>query len=82
MGDQTTVVVGVGTHSAPCGSPDAAFAVAVGFAMTADNEVRWISVGLRCLTDDTLWASTPTGKSTTPPPHTCSLPLEIAPCGK
>ena len=25
-----------------------------GFAMTADNEVRWISVGLRCLTDDTL----------------------------
>ncbi len=30
------------------------FAVAVGLAMHADDQVRWISVGLRCLTDGTL----------------------------
>lgn len=29
------------------------FAVAVGFAMSGDD-VRWVSVGLRCLTDDVL----------------------------
>ncbi|MFI6305317.1 hypothetical protein ACIBCH_25865 [Amycolatopsis thailandensis] len=36
----------------PCGGGE--FAVAVGFALGDDEEVRWISVGLRCLTDDTL----------------------------
>jgi len=36
----------------PCGGDE--FAAAVGFALTADGEVRWLSVGLRCLTDGTL----------------------------
>ena len=36
----------------PCGGDE--FAVAVGFARLADGEVRWVSVGLRCLTDGTL----------------------------
>ncbi len=42
----------LGECACPCGGEE--FAVAVGFAMHADNEVRWISVGLRCLTDGTL----------------------------
>lgn len=33
----------------PCGGDT--FAVALGFAFRADREVRWISIGLRCLTD-------------------------------
>lgn len=36
----------------PCGADT--FAVALGFARRADGEVRWISIGLRCLTDGTL----------------------------
>ena len=36
----------------PCGADE--FAVAVGFARFTDGEVRWVSVGLRCLTDGTL----------------------------
>jgi hypothetical protein len=36
----------------PCGGEK--FAVAVGFAYFDDGEVRWVSVGLRCLKDDTL----------------------------
>jgi hypothetical protein len=36
----------------PCGGED--FAVAVGFALFDDGDVRWISIGLRCLTDGTL----------------------------
>jgi hypothetical protein len=36
----------------PCGADE--FAVVVGFARLRDGEVRWISVGLRCLTDGTL----------------------------
>ncbi|MEV6305336.1 hypothetical protein AB0M02_38390 [Actinoplanes sp. NPDC051861] len=36
----------------PCGGEE--FAVAVGFALTDDGEVYWMSVGLRCLTDGTL----------------------------
>ena len=42
----------LGECACPCEGET--FAVAVGFAMTADDEVRWISVGLRCLTDGTL----------------------------
>lgn len=36
----------------PCGNEE--FAVAVGFAFFDDGEVRWVSVGLRCLKDNTL----------------------------
>jgi hypothetical protein len=36
----------------PCGNEE--FAVAVGFAFFDDGEVRWISIGLRCLKDNTL----------------------------
>ncbi|WP_430782373.1 hypothetical protein [Actinoplanes sp. G11-F43] len=36
----------------PCGGDR--FAVAVGFACHDDGDVRWISVGLRCLADGTL----------------------------
>lgn len=42
----------IGECACPCGGET--FAVVVGFAMTDDDEVRWISVGLRCLTDGTL----------------------------
>jgi hypothetical protein len=36
----------------PCKSE--AFAVGVGFALREDGDVRWISVGLRCVHDGTL----------------------------
>lgn len=36
----------------PCGGET--FAVALGFARRTDREIRWVSVGLRCLTDGTL----------------------------
>jgi hypothetical protein len=36
----------------PCGADT--FAVALGFARAGDLEVRWISIGLRCLADGTL----------------------------
>ncbi|MBM2614090.1 hypothetical protein JIG36_00790 [Actinoplanes sp. LDG1-06] len=36
----------------PCGGEE--FAVAVGFALFDDGEVRWVSVGLRCLKDGAL----------------------------
>jgi hypothetical protein len=36
----------------PCGGET--FAVAVGFARFSDREIRWVSVGLRCLSDGTL----------------------------
>ncbi|XTZ18145.1 hypothetical protein ACQSSU_12620 [Micromonospora echinospora] len=36
----------------PCGAET--FTVAVGYALTGDGEVRWVSVGLRCLADGTL----------------------------
>ncbi|MFI6231031.1 hypothetical protein ACIBCR_27410 [Micromonospora echinospora] len=36
----------------PCGAET--FAVAVGYALTGGGEVRWVSVGLRCLADGTL----------------------------
>ena len=36
----------------PCGNET--FQVAVGFAAVADGEVRWVSIGLRCLRDGIL----------------------------
>ncbi|MBW8483234.1 hypothetical protein [Actinomadura parmotrematis] len=36
----------------PCGAEE--FAVAVGFALRDDGEIRWISVGLRCVADGIL----------------------------
>lgn len=42
----------LGECACPCGGE--CFSVAVGFAMRPDNEVCWISVGLRCLTDGAL----------------------------
>jgi hypothetical protein len=36
----------------PCGGDT--FAVAIGFARRSDQEVRWISIGLRSLADGTL----------------------------
>lgn len=41
-----------GECECPCGGGE--FAVSVGFALLDDEEVRWISVGLRCLTDNAL----------------------------
>ena len=45
-----------GANLEPCECPCGAgtFAVALGVARAADREVRWISIGLRCLTDGTL----------------------------
>lgn len=40
----------LGECACPCGGET--FAGAIGFALTAGNEVRWVSVGLRCLTDN------------------------------
>ncbi|TYB45141.1 hypothetical protein FXF51_60170 [Nonomuraea sp. PA05] len=36
----------------PCGGEQ--FAAAVGFAFRGDGEVRWVSIGLRCLRDGSL----------------------------
>jgi hypothetical protein len=36
----------------PCGGEE--FSIAVGFALFDDGDVRWISVGLRCLNDNVL----------------------------
>ncbi|GIF14926.1 hypothetical protein [Actinoplanes teichomyceticus] len=36
----------------PCGSEE--FTAAVGYALFDDGEVRWVSLGLRCLKDNTL----------------------------
>jgi hypothetical protein len=36
----------------PCGNET--FEVAVGFAVRADGDVRWISIGLRCVRDGVL----------------------------
>ncbi|MBB6350203.1 hypothetical protein ACWGH8_41600 [Nonomuraea muscovyensis] len=43
---------GLGECACPCGGEK--FAVAVGFAFRGDGEVRWVSVGLRCLEDGNL----------------------------
>ncbi|MGR6912855.1 hypothetical protein ACU635_01195 [[Actinomadura] parvosata] len=42
----------LGECACPCGGEE--FAVAVGFAFRGDGEVRWVSVGLRCLRDGSL----------------------------
>ncbi|AQZ67216.1 hypothetical protein BKM31_42350 [[Actinomadura] parvosata subsp. kistnae] len=42
----------LGECACPCGGEE--FAVAVGFALRGDGEVRWVSVGLRCLRDGSL----------------------------
>ncbi|GAA4587425.1 hypothetical protein GCM10023194_36280 [Planotetraspora phitsanulokensis] len=39
----------LGECACPCGGEE--FGVAVGFAFRGDGEVRWVSVGLRCLKD-------------------------------
>ncbi|MFI0405232.1 hypothetical protein [Actinomadura sp. 3N508] len=36
----------------PCGGDE--FAAAVGFSLRPDGDVRWVSLGLRCLADGTL----------------------------
>jgi hypothetical protein len=41
-----------GECECPCGGDT--FAVAVGIALRDEGDVRWISIGLRCLTDNTL----------------------------
>ncbi|MBG6134410.1 hypothetical protein [Longispora fulva] len=41
-----------GECECPCGGDE--FTVAVGFALRDGQDVRWISVGLRCLTDNSL----------------------------
>lgn len=41
-----------GECECPCGGNT--FAIAVAFSLLEDGEVRWISVGLRCLTDGRL----------------------------
>jgi hypothetical protein len=41
-----------GECACPCGGEE--FAVAVAFALHDDGDVRWISIGLRCLADNTL----------------------------
>jgi hypothetical protein len=41
-----------GECACPCGGDT--FAVAVGFSLRDGGDVRWISIGLRCLTDNTL----------------------------
>jgi len=38
--------------SCPCGGTT--YAAAVGFALRPDSEVRWVSVGIRCITDGAL----------------------------
>lgn len=42
----------LGECACPCGGEE--FAVAVGFAFRSDGEVRWVSIGLRCLRDGSL----------------------------
>jgi hypothetical protein len=42
----------LGECACPCGGET--FAAAIGFAVFDDGDVRWISVGLRCLTDGTM----------------------------
>lgn len=38
-----------GEAGCPCGGET--FEIAVGYALRADGDVRWVSVGMRCLTD-------------------------------
>ncbi|WP_069166912.1 hypothetical protein [Nocardia altamirensis] len=41
-----------GECACPCGGME--FAVAVGYALRDNGDIRWISVGLRCIADGTL----------------------------
>jgi hypothetical protein len=45
-----------GVAACPCGNET--FEVAVVFAVRADGDVRWISIGLRCVRDGVLGAHT------------------------
>jgi hypothetical protein len=56
-----------GECECPCGGGE--FAVAVGFSLLDDGEVRWVSVGLRCLTDGTLGVYTDWKIDYTPSRH-------------
>ncbi|WP_199517042.1 hypothetical protein [Nucisporomicrobium flavum] len=51
----------------PCGGET--FTASVGYAMTQDDEVRWISLGLRCLSDGTLGVYTDWKIDYTPTEH-------------
>jgi hypothetical protein len=42
----------LGECACPCGNES--FSAVLGYAMTPDREVRWLSVGLRCQSDDAL----------------------------
>jgi hypothetical protein len=42
----------LGECACPCGGEE--FAVVLGFAFRSDGEVRWVSLGLRCLRDGSL----------------------------
>ncbi|UQU66866.1 hypothetical protein COUCH_11600 [Couchioplanes caeruleus] len=53
----------------PCGGET--FTVSVGYAVTSDNEVRWISVGLRCLNDGALGVYTDWKIDYTPSARLC-----------
>lgn len=57
----------LGECACPCGAQT--FAVTLGYAMTADQEVRWLSVGLRCTTDGTLGVYTDWKIDYTPTAH-------------
>ncbi|WP_328338575.1 hypothetical protein [Micromonospora sp. NBC_00421] len=54
IGDSADHWAGTGHESCSCPCGGEEFAVAVGYALVDDGEVRWISVGLRCLDDGTL----------------------------
>ncbi|MFI9643132.1 hypothetical protein ACIG87_24280 [Micromonospora sp. NPDC051925] len=54
FGDSAEHWAGTGHESCSCPCGGEEFAAAVGYALFDDGEVRWISVGLRCLRDGTL----------------------------
>lgn len=55
----------------PCGGEE--FAVAVGYALFDDGDVRWVSVGLRCLKDNTLGVYADTKIDYSPSGHLLDL---------
>ncbi|MFI7211582.1 hypothetical protein ACIBP4_12130 [Micromonospora maritima] len=54
IGDSADHWAGTGHESCSCPCGGEEFAVAVGYAFFDEGEVRWISVGLRCLMDGAL----------------------------
>lgn len=54
IGDSAEHWSGTDHDSCACPCEGEEFAVAVGYALFNDGEVRWVSVGLRCLKDNTL----------------------------